>query len=342
MADSIRTRFTDRFSIRYPIAQAGMAFAGWSPPLAIAVARAGGIGAIGAGLLPPDVVRGMVQALKTANAGPFHINFLTPFDHDVPARICAEERVPAVSFHWGHPKPALIKLLKDAGCTVWEQVGNVEDARRAIGDGVDVIVAQGNEAGGHNYQGMPTFALVPAMRDAIGDTLMLAAGGVSDGRGVAAALMLGADGVWVGTRLVATAEAAVHDEHKRRLVGAAGSDTTLSSIFGPENPAFNPMRVITNRVVREWNHRLSEVPATAQALAAQPEIGSTVLGGQTMTLRKFNVLLPTPETKGDWEEMPFLAGQGVGLIKDVAPAQQVVERMMSEARAVLAGAGRMV
>jgi NAD(P)H-dependent flavin oxidoreductase YrpB (nitropropane dioxygenase family) len=102
------------------------------------------------------------------------------------------------------------------------------------------------------------------------------------------------------------------------------------------------MRVITNRVVREWNHRLSEVPATAQALAAQPEIGSTVLGGQTMTLRKFNVLLPTPETKGDWEEMPFLAGQGVGLIKDVAPAQQVVERMMSEARAVLAGAGRMV
>lgn len=78
MADSIRTRFTERFSIRYPIAQAGMAFAGWSPPLAIAVARAGGIGAIGAGLLPPDVVRGMVQALKAANAGPFHINFLTP------------------------------------------------------------------------------------------------------------------------------------------------------------------------------------------------------------------------------------------------------------------------
>lgn len=338
----LRTRFTERFSIRYPIAQAGMAFAGWSPSLAIAVARAGGIGAIGAGLLPPDVVRGMVQALKTANAGPFHINFLTPFDHEVPARICAEEKVPAVSFHWGHPKPALIQMLKDAGCTVWEQVGSIDAALRAVGDGVDVIVAQGNEAGGHNYGSMPTFALVPAMRDAIGnDTLLLAAGGVADGRGVAAALMLGADGVWVGTRLVATHEAAVHDEHKRRLVSAAGSDTTLSSIFGPDNPAFNPMRVIKNRVVREWNHRQADVPATAEALAAQPEIGSTVLGGQAMTLRKFNVLLPTPETNADWEEMPFLAGQGVGLIKDIAPAQQVVERMMSEARELLVSAGRM-
>jgi NAD(P)H-dependent flavin oxidoreductase YrpB (nitropropane dioxygenase family) len=287
-------------------------------------------------------VRGMVQALKAAKAGPFHINFLTPFDHDVQARICAEEGVPAVSFHWGHPKPQLIKLLKDAGCTVWEQVGTIEAARRAIGDGIDVIVAQGNEAGGHNYQSMPTFALVPAMRDAIGDTLLLAAGGVADGRGVAAALMLGADGVWVGTRLVATNEAAVHDEHKRRLVNAAGADTTLSSIFGPENASFNPMRVITNRVVREWNHRPAEIPVTPEALAAQPEIGSTVLGGQAMTLRKFNVLLPTPDTKGDWEEMPFLAGQGVGLVKDIAPAQQVVERMMREARSLLAGAGRMV
>jgi NAD(P)H-dependent flavin oxidoreductase YrpB (nitropropane dioxygenase family) len=97
----------------------------------------------------------MVQALKAANAGPFHINFLTPFDHDVPARICAEERVPAVSFHWGHPKPALIKLLKDAGCTVWEQVGNVEDARRAIDDGVDVIVAQATRPGATTTRACP-------------------------------------------------------------------------------------------------------------------------------------------------------------------------------------------
>ena len=92
----------------------------------------------------------VIQAIKGADAGPFNINFLTPFDHKEQARSCAEERVPAESFHWGHPKPATIKLLKEAGCTVWEQVGNIEDARRAVGDGVDVIVAQGQEAGGHN------------------------------------------------------------------------------------------------------------------------------------------------------------------------------------------------
>lgn len=122
----------------------------------------------------------------------------------------------------------MISKLRAAGCSVWEQVGTLEHARRALGDGVEVIIAQGHEAGGHNFQGLGdtpqgTFVLVPTMRDALGDqVILLAAGGVSDGRGVAAALQLGPDGVWVGTRLVATTEAASHDEHKRRLVAATG------------------------------------------------------------------------------------------------------------------------
>jgi NAD(P)H-dependent flavin oxidoreductase YrpB (nitropropane dioxygenase family) len=339
-AVTIPTRFTRRYNISQPFAQAGMAFSGWSPQLAIAVSRAGGIGGIGAGLLPEPVVRQIVGAVQSANAGPFHVNFLTNFDHDAQARACAEMGVPIVSFHWGHPTPALIKVLRDAGCSVWEQVGTIEAARRALGDGVEVIVPQGHEAGGHNYQGLAgaapqgTFALVPTMRDALGDdVLILASGGIADGRGVAAALTLGADGVWVGTRLVATDEALAHDEHKRRLVAATGTDTVYSSIFGPNDPAFNPMRLLKNRVVREWNDRLDEVPTDT---SDQPLIGTTVMGGQEMTLRKFNVLLPTPEMKADWEETPFLAGQGVGLINDVLPAERVVQRMMGEAAALLA------
>ncbi len=335
---SIPTRLTQRFNIRHPFTQAGMAFSGWSPQLACAVTKAGGIGAIGAGLLPEPVVRQLVGAIQAANVGPFNVNFLTNFDHDDQARACAEMGVPIVSFHWGHPKPALIQALRDAGCSVWEQVGTVEQAKRALGDGVEVLIAQGHEAGGHNFQGLSdtpqgTFVLVPTMRDALGDgVLLLAAGGIADGRGVAAALQLGADGVWVGTRLVASEEALAHPEHKRRVVAATGTDTVYSHIFGPDNPDFNPMRLLKNTVVKEWNNRLGEVPKDN---SQSPVIGSTLMGGQEVTLRKFNVLLPTPDTQGDWEEMPFLAGQGVGLVHDILPAEAIVARMMNEAVALL-------
>jgi NAD(P)H-dependent flavin oxidoreductase YrpB (nitropropane dioxygenase family) len=342
---SIPTRFTKRYNIRHPFTQAGMAFAGWSPQLACAVTRAGGIGSIGAGLLPEEAVRGLVGAIQSVNPGLFNFNFLTNFDHDAQARACAEMGVPIVSFHWGHPSPAIIKVLLDAGCSVWEQVGNLEQAKRALGDGVEVIIAQGHEAGGHNYQGLSdtpqgTFALVPTMRDALGDdVLLLASGGIADGRGVAAALHLGADAVWVGTRLVASEEAASHPEHKRRVVAATGSDTVYCSIFGPDNPSFNPMRLLKNGVVKEWNNRLAEVPTDN---SNSPVIGSTLMGGQEMILRKFSVLLPSPDTKGDWEEMPFLAGQGVGLVNDILPAEQIVDRMMAQAVAAMAKGTRLM
>jgi enoyl-[acyl-carrier protein] reductase II len=335
---SIPTRLTKRYNIRHPFTQAGMAFSGWSPQLACAVTRAGGIGAIGAGLLPEPVVRDIVGAIKAANVGLYNINFLTNFDHEAQARASAEMGAPIISFHWGHPKPELIKALRDAGCSIWEQVGTLEQAKRALGDGVEVIIPQGHEAGGHNFQGLSdtpqgTFVLVPTMRDALGDdVLILASGGIADGRGVAAALQLGADGVWVGTRLVATEEALAHPEHKRRVVEATGVDTVYSHIFGPDNPSFNPMRLLKNTVVREWNDRLAEVPKDN---SQSKVIGKTIMGGQEMELRKFNVLLPTPDTTGDWEEMPFLAGQGVGLVKDILPAEQVVNRMMDQAAKLL-------
>ena len=135
--------------------------------------------------------------------------------------------------------------MRDAGVSIWEQIGTVEAARTALGDGIEVIIAQGWEAGGHNYGGLPTLALVPTVVDAVAPSLVLGAGGIADGRGAAAALALGADGVWVGSRMVATRESAVHPEHKRRIVAASGEQTVHSSIFGPEWPHFNPMRVVT-------------------------------------------------------------------------------------------------
>lgn len=331
---AISTRFDQRYGLTYPFAGAGLAFAAETPALAIAVTGAGGLGAIGCGFIQPDQLRATIAQIR-AGVGdkPFNVNFITVFDNDALIRVCAEEKVPVVSFHWGHPSPANLTLLQDAGVSVWEQVGTVEDALRAQGDGIDVIVAQGWEAGGHNYGGLPTFVLVPTFRDALGDDqLLLAAGGIVDGRGVAAALCLGADGVWVGTRLVATPEANVHPEHHKRILSSTGTDTIRSSIFGPEMPDFNPMRLQRNRVVEEWTDRLAEVPMDR---SGQPEIGRTMFLGAEHVKLKFDVLLPVPETTGDWEEMPFLMGQAVGMIDAIQPAAEVVRTMMAEAEAIL-------
>jgi NAD(P)H-dependent flavin oxidoreductase YrpB (nitropropane dioxygenase family) len=329
---SISTRMTERFGCRHPFAGAGMAFAGSTADLALGVCAGGGIGAIGVGFTPAEQLRAVIHQIRAATDAPFNINFITCFDNDPQIRVCAEEKVPVASFHWGHPSPEHLRLLRDAGVSAWEQVGGVEAAKKAVGDGVEVIVAQGWEAGGHNYGGLPSMVLVPEILDAVSPALVLASGGIVDGRGVAAALALGADGVWVGTRLVATPEAAVHYEHKRRLVEGTGEQTVRSSIFAPEWPHFNPMRLLRNRVVHEWTDRLAEVPTVRDSL---PVIGRTIFLGQETEMRKFNVLLPTADTDGDWEEMPWLAGQGVGLIHDIRPAKDVVETMMADAKAIL-------
>ena len=131
---------------------------------------------------------------------------------------------------------------------------------------------------------------------------------------------------------VEVVEANIHDEYKRRLVAASGTDTTLSAIFGPHHPHFNPMRVIKNRVVVEYQDRLDEVPHNTEN---EPVIGQMELLGQHMTLRKFSNLVPMPGTTGDFEEMPLLSGQGVGLVRSIEPAGAVVENMAKEAAAIL-------
>ncbi|MGW2229838.1 NAD(P)H-dependent flavin oxidoreductase [Streptomyces formicae] len=330
----LSTRLTERFAVRYPFVCAGMAFAGGTADLAAAVSTAGGIGAVGAGLMPADRLRRTIREIRArAGGAPFHINLVSYFDTTEAVRVCVDEQVPIVSFHWGHPPAEQLTYLREAGISVWEQVASAEAAERAADHGVEVVVAQGWEAGGHNYGGLPTMVGVPEVVDAVGDrALVLAAGGITEGRQVAAALCLGADGVWVGTRLVASREADVHPEHHRRLVAARGRDTVRTGVFGPEWPDFNPMRVQRDRVVDEWHERLDEVPADRDAL---DQVGTTVFQGERTVLRKFNVLPPTPATEADWEEMPWLMGQGVGLVHDVRPAGDIVRDMMAGAERVL-------
>src|SRR5262249_50903860 len=163
---SLATRFTKHFGVRHPFACAGLAFAGETPDLAIAVSRAGGIRAMGAGFRPPHLLRKYIRAVKAATPSPFNVNFTTCFDNDAEVKVCAEEGVPIVSWHWGQPSEENRRILREAGVSCWEQVGTVDDAKRSVDGGAEVVIAQGYEAGGHNYQGLagkpgrPTFVRV--------------------------------------------------------------------------------------------------------------------------------------------------------------------------------------
>jgi enoyl-[acyl-carrier protein] reductase II len=329
---TLRTELTEQYGCEFPFVEAGMAFVGATPALTIAVCRGGGIGGLGVGVMPAEAMRAVIHAVRAATAAPFHVNFITFLARREQIDVCVDERVPIASFHWGHPPSEYIGALHRAGCRVWEQVGSVEAARRAVDGGVDLIVAQGSEAGGHNLGSLPTLALVPLVVDAVAPTPVLAAGGIADGRGVVAALALGAAGVWVGTRLVASTEAYAHEGYKQRLVDAEGTETRLSSLFGPEMAHFNPMRVLANRVVREFEGREDQRPVDT---SAEPVIGAAVLLGETLTLRRFSNFVPMPTTTGDLEEMPLLAGQGVGLIRGIEPAQVIVRSMMAEAAGII-------
>ncbi len=329
---SIETRLTTAFGLRHPFACAGLAFAGMTPPLCIAVAEAGAMGAFGVGKLPPEAVEGSIAAIRAATSGAININFITIFTTDDHIALCERLRPPVVSFHWGHPSKEWIKRLQASGISVWEQVGSVAAAKLAVDDGIDVIIAQGSEAGGHNYGSLPIFALLPAIIDTVAPTMVLAAGAIADGRGVAGALALGADGVWVGTRMAATREGDIAPGYKRRLLEAQGEDTVLTSMFGRDASDFNPMRVLRNAIVDEYAGRDHEAPLDPQT---QPLIGTMPFGDMEMPLHRFSNMVPMSGATGDVDQMPLLAGQGVGLIQDLPPAGEVIETMMADAVARL-------
>jgi enoyl-[acyl-carrier protein] reductase II len=171
--------------------------------------------------------------------------------------------------------------------------------------------------------------------------LLLAAGGIVDGRGLAAALALGADGVWLGSRLVASTEAFAHPAYKRRLVEANGADTVLTSVFGPEDATFNPMRILRNGLTVAWTGREAEIPT---AYAERPVIGRANLLGQVVDLPKFTNFVPMPTTEGELDEMPLLAGEGIGMIDAIEPVAVILKRMVEDAaqnlRHLAQGCGR--
>ena len=332
---SLTTRFTQEYGLRTPIAQAGMAFVGSTPELAIAVCRAGGLGSLGVGLMPAPVLTDAVKAIVAGTAGAFNVNFITVFTDQSHIDAVCSAGVPVASFHWGHPSRAWIDQLHSAGTRVFEQVGSVDDARRAVDDGIDVVVAQGLEAGGHNFATLPTFALVPLVVDAAAPALVLASGGIADGRGLAAAISLGAQGVSMGTRFVASEECWSPRAYKERVVASGAADTVYASDLYHVNWPDAPHRVLRNRLVREWEDAGKPAPGR------KPGEGTTIgvsrrADGSTIEVMRYTAAMPTGAFEGDLELAGLFAGESAELVHDIKPAGDIVREIARDADRILA------
>jgi nitronate monooxygenase len=313
---ALRTRLTERLGIRHPIVQAPMGGTAGGA-LAAAVSAAGGLGLIGGGRLSPEWIDEQFVAAGNQRIGCGFITWGFP-----PRALDAALRhsPAAVMFSFGDAS-AFIASVKDAGIPAICQVQTVAMAREVLAQGADIIIAQGGEAGGHG-SGRSTLPLVPAVVDAVkkagSDALVVAAGGIADGRGLAAALMLGADGVLMGTRLHTSEESLASAAAKARIVAASGDETVRTNVFdiGLESPwpSHFTGRALINGFSKAWHGRETE------------------LAGDEMAKSRYK----QANQANDFDVAAVWAGEGIDLIHAVEPAGAIVERVVAEAEAALA------
>lgn len=302
----MKTRITELFNIQFPIIQAGMVWvSGYK--LASAVSEAGGLGLIGAGSMKPGFLREQVQKAKSKTDKPFGINIpLLRGDAQDLIDVTIDEGVKIVFTSAGHPGKFIDKLKK-AGCIVVHVVPSVKYALKAESVGCDAVVAEGVEAGGHNgLDEITTFVLIPQVVDAV-KIPVIAAGGIADGRGMAAAFALGAEGIQIGTRFAASVESSAHDNYKRAIVESVDDSTVLIL------KKVTPVRLIKNK--------FSQQIIEAENSGATKEELTNILGKG----RERMAIL-----EGNLDEGEIEAGQCAGMIKDILPAGKIVRKIIEE------------
>ncbi|MBU5425771.1 enoyl-[acyl-carrier-protein] reductase FabK [Tissierella pigra] len=300
-----RTRITDIFNIKYPILQGGMAWVA-THELAAAVSEAGGLGIIGAGNAPGEVIREEIRKLKELTDKPFGVNIMmmSPFAEDIVGIIC-DEGVPVVTTGAGSPGK-YIKKLKEYNVKIIPVVPTVSLAVRLEREGVDALIVEGTEAGGHIGE-LTTMALVPQIVDKV-NIPVIAAGGIGDGRGFLAALSLGAEGVQLGTRFVCSTEANVHINYKEAIVKSKDRDAQVTG-----RSTGHPVRALKNKFTREF----LELEKNNGSLE---ELG--LLGSGRLKLAVVD---------GDIEKGSLMSGQIAGLIEDIKPCKEIIEDIVSSA-----------
>lgn len=320
--------FCERLGIELPIIQAPVGSIS-TPELAAAVSGAGGLGMIGVGGMPLDRVEARVRATAELTSRPFGANVILAISPPEAVDVVLEAGVKILSLFWGDPAPCAERAHR-AGALVLTTVGTAREAREAVAAGADAVVAQGWEAGGHVRGTVSTLALVPRVVDAVDPVPVIAAGGIADGRGVAAVLALGAAAAWIGTRFVCAEESAAHPVYRELLAGAVETDTVYSTLFD-QGWSHAPHRTLRNSTVRAWQDAGEPAPG------ARPGEGEVVArrhdGGD---VRRYAVSPPSlAVASGEPEAMAAYAGQGVGLVTRSEPAAEIVRGLMREARQVL-------
>jgi NAD(P)H-dependent flavin oxidoreductase YrpB (nitropropane dioxygenase family) len=329
--------------IEHPILSVGMG-PGAGAELAAAVSNAGGLGVIGGGSSQaPEFTREQIERTRQLTDRPFGVNIVIDdfgeagwagtlrerFDAIV------EQRVPLLVLFVGDPAP-YVDPAHAAGTKVMIQVGSPEEARRAVDAGVDFVIAQGYEAGGHVIARTSLFVNLPTIVDAVAPVPVLASGGIADGRGLAAALMLGAQGVSLGTRFLASDEAFAHDDYKRRLIDARAEDTFYSeNLFDGRWPNV-AHRTIKARTFEEWD--AAGRPAPGSRPHEGEPIGVFRRPWDEVEIQRHDSFMMTPWFEGDVELGPLWAGESVELVHDIRPAGEIVREIAREADEVLGAA----
>lgn len=319
---ALQTRLTEALGIEHPVMLAGMGGVSYHR-LTAAVSAAGGFGCLGASVMSNDQMVEEIRQVRARTDRPFGVDLLTAMPGDMLRQVQLLIEGGASMFVAGLGVPAdAVELCHRNGVLVANMCGKVLHARKAVDAGCDLVIAQGTEGGGHTGQ-VATLPLVPLIVDAVGGSVpVVAAGGIFDGRGLAAALALGADGVWLGTRFIATPEAQSVRGFKQALVSAAEDGTVISRAYSGKT-----MRVIRNRYTDDWESRPGELERFPMQAIRSIQEGVFHLGGDEST----------DGVDPDLECYP--AGQAVGGITAVRPAGDIVRSLVSEAEAVLARIG---
>ena len=327
---TMKTALCHMLGIEYPIVAAPMGPDLTGPEMVAAVSNAGGLGILQAQFCAPPLLREQIHQVRALTGKPFGVNLLLHFPAEDHVAVCLEERVPVLSLFSGDPTP-YVEPAHAAGVKVFHQVGSVPDAQRAAAAGVDVIIAQGVEAGGHVAGEISTLALVPRIVDAVAPRPVAAAGGIADGRGLVAVLALGAQAAVLGTRFLASSESRAHPHYKQMVLEASEGDTVRTILFGYGWPNA-PHRTLQTAFVQQW---FGHEERGQESRPDEPVVGRTVIGGQPMPVLRFMGFPPNFEATGDIESMDLLAGQSVGLVHEVKPAGQIVGELVAEARQII-------
>jgi nitronate monooxygenase len=326
----LTTPLCSHLGIAYPIFSVGMGPVAGSE-LAAAVSNAGGCGVLGGVLTPALHLRQEIQRLRTLTDKPFGVNLILPLLQEGQVDVCLAAQVPLLVFFWGDPSPYITEAHR-CGTKVFLQVGSVEEATAAAAAGVDGIIAQGVEAGGHVRSRTSLSTLLPAVVAAVTPVPVVAAGGIATGRGVVAALSLGAQAVSMGTRFLCSAEAVATPAYKERAVRSTAEDTVYTMLFDLGWPDA-AHRVLRNHAFEEWE--AAGRPVSGQRPGEGTIVGTVSEAGTTVEVPKYAAMIPLTSFSGDMESIALLAGESCSLVHNIKPAGQIVQDVARETEDVL-------